>query len=57
MPPNHQEGLAEKGCQAHPRTFDPAALVQGLIIAFLSQNHEHTLPLEVDQPESLKRPR
>ena len=57
MPPNHQEGFAEIDCQAYPRAFDPVGLVWGLIIAFSSQNHEHRLPLEVDQPESLKRPR
>ena len=57
MPLNHREGLAETNCQAHQRIFDPAGLVQGLIIAFSSQNHEYRLPLEVDQPESLKRPR
>ena len=33
------------------------ASLQKAQVAFSSQNHEHRLPLEVDQPESLKRPR
>lgn len=56
MPPNHQEGLAETNCQTHPRIFDPAGLVRGLIIAFHPKIVVQ-VPLEVDQPESLKRPR